>query len=87
MPKLFVRKPNQSALLHLLPLLWSLLNASGPRATVAVRSGPGLPVATARFACALYAQIGNDLLDAAAASSKVSVQARQALRSMIDIPV
>ena len=82
-PKLFPRKSTQSALVHLLPVVWSLLGSAPSAAGGVASSAAGLRAATARLVGAIYLQIGDALVDAANNSSSVSLRARQNLHQIV----
>jgi len=83
-PKLFPRKSHQSALAHLLPVVWSLIGSAPKSAGGVAGSAAGVRAATGRLVGALYLEIGESLLDAANNESSVSLSARQNLRQIID---
>jgi len=84
-PKLFPRKSHQSALVHILPVVWSLISTVPSAAGGVANSAANLRSATARLVGALYLEIGEALLDAANNSSNVSLCARQNLKQIVDV--
>jgi len=83
-PKLFPRKSLQSALVHILPVVWSLIGSTPKAAGGVASSAASLRTATARLVGALYHEIGESLLDAANNTSSVTLSARRNLRQIID---
>ena len=83
MPKLFPRKSHQSALVHILPVVWSLIGTTPSAAGGVASSAASLRSATARLVGVLYVEIGEALLDAANNTSNVSLRARQNLRQIV----
>ena len=83
-PKLFPRKSQQSALVHILPVVWSLIGSTPSAAGGVASSAASLRSATERLVGALYLEIGESLLDAANNASSVSLRARQNLRQILE---
>jgi len=83
-PKLFPRKSNQSVLVHVLPVVWSLIGSAPSAAGGVAGSAASLRSATSRLVGALHLAIGDSLLDAANNTSSVTLRARQNLRQIID---
>ena len=83
MPKLFPRKSHQSALVHILPVVWSLIGTTPSAAGGVASSAANLRSATARLVGALYLEIGESLLDVANNTASVSIRARQNLQNII----
>jgi len=82
-PKLFPRKSHQSALEHILPVVWSLIGTTPSAAGGVANSAASLRSATARLVGALYLEIGESLLDVANNTSSVSLRARQNLKQIV----
>jgi len=82
-PKLFPRKSHQSVLVHILPVIWSLIDTTPSAAGGVASAAASLRTATARLVGALYLEIGESLLDTANNTASLSLRARQNLRQIV----
>lgn len=87
MPHVYQRKQKQVEL-HVLPLLWLLLNQiKGGNSSSTTNGSSSLNVAVTRLIQSVYEQMGEYLLEKASNSSSVSARNLELLKDLITTPI
>ena len=86
-PHVYQRKQKQVEL-HILPLLWSLLNpVKGGNSSSTTNGVSALNVSVTRLVQSVYEQMGEQLIDRATNSSAVSARNLELLKELITTPI
>lgn len=87
MPHVYQRKQKQVEL-HVLPLLWLLLNQiKGGNSSSTTNGSSSLNIAVTRLIQSVYEQMGEYLLERASNSSSVSARNLELLKDLITTPI